>query len=578
MIPRIETPAIEFYDTTLRDGAQTVGVKYTVAEKRSIIASLDRLGVDFIECGWPGANPTDNVLLQDPPMVHRSELVAFGMTRRKGNTAANDPTIRALTEAKVPNVCLVGKSSSCHVQHALNGTSRQDNLDMIVDSIGYLKQRKKKVFLDAEHFFDGYKQDRDFTLSCALKAYEAGAEKVVLCDTNGGILPSEVSEILVDVARVLPLEAVGVHFHNDLGLADAASLLAAQAGVGQIQGTIAGLGERCGNANLSTLLPLVAFKSRVPTNVRKEMLTVLPEITNDVALKAGVKVGQSAPFVGENAFTHKAGLHASAVGKDGSLYEHIDPRNVGRSSKTTLSSQAGLSNLRIYLKRLGVSACQNDGRLQVILDEIKQRECDGENVELNTGSIDLLIAQNLFDVDLPLTPKVFDVRDTADASGRDSRANVELFVGKCRRTVRASASGIGSVDALSNAMESALAQEFPDIPKFSLLDYSADIGAEAMGSRSRVQVQLKALSTGTDTWQVVATSSDILTATWDAFIICANRHLVFQQLRKSAAQVGAQKAESAFLRAPCSGGCNELLASKFEDKTKRAMEKGTVNA
>jgi 2-isopropylmalate synthase len=351
------------FDTTLRDGQQTQGVQFSPDEKRRIAETLDALGIDYIEGGWPGANPTDSEFFAKPPQT-RATLTAFGMTKRAGRSADNDDVLAAVLDARTPAVCLVGKTHDYHVTDAL-GISLDENLDNIRKSVEHVVTKGREAIFDAEHFFDGWKADPAYALACCQAALDAGARWIVLCDTNGGTLPAEVSEITKAViASGLPGQRLGIHCHDDTGNAVANSLAAVDAGVRQVQGTLNGLGERCGNANLTTLIPTLILKepyrSHLETGVSEtnlKLLTRASRTLDDVLNRVPLR---SAPYVGASAFAHKAGLHASAILKDPTTYEHVDPAAIGNERIVPMSNQAGQSNLLSRLAEMGIAARKGD--------------------------------------------------------------------------------------------------------------------------------------------------------------------------------------------------------------------------
>ncbi|MEJ2020382.1 MAG: citramalate synthase, partial [Maritimibacter sp.] len=361
------------FDTTLRDGQQTQGVQFSVKDKIAIAEALDDLGVDHIEGGWPGANPTDSDFFEARPQT-RATFTAFGMTKRAGRSAENDDVLAQVMNAGTPAVCLVGKTHDFHVTTAL-GITLEENLENISASIAHVVAHKDEALFDAEHFFDGYKANAPYALDAVLAAYKAGARWVVLCDTNGGTLPSEIADITRAVIEAgIPGDHLGIHCHDDTGNAVAGSLAAIDAGARQVQGTLNGLGERCGNANLISLIPTLLLKepyrSQFEIGIDEAKLTTLTRVSHQLDDILNRVPLRSAPYVGASAFTHKAGLHASAILKDPSTYEHIDPGLVGNERLVPMSNQAGQSNLRRRLSEAGIAVDKGDARLSDILNEI----------------------------------------------------------------------------------------------------------------------------------------------------------------------------------------------------------------
>src|ERR1700749_2279643 len=346
------------FDTTLRDGAQTNGVDFTLADKQLIARMLDDLGIDYVEGGYPGANPVDTEFFAEKPKLDQARFTAFGMTRRAGRSASNDPGLALLLEAKADAICFVAKSSAYQVRVALE-TTNEENLASIRDSIKAAKAAGREVMLDCEHFFDGYKDNPDFALACAKAAYDSGARWVVLCDTNGGTLPHEVERIVGEVTKHIPGDHLGIHAHNDTEQAVANSLAAVRAGVRQIQGTLNGLGERCGNANLVSIIPTLKLKPEYSEffeiGVSDEALTKLKHASHELDERLNRAANRHAPYVGESAFATKAGIHASAIMKDPATYEHVAPEATGNMRKVLVSDQAGRSNLLAELERIGIT-------------------------------------------------------------------------------------------------------------------------------------------------------------------------------------------------------------------------------
>src|ERR1700693_278066 len=368
------------FDTTLRDGAQTNGVDFTLHDKRLIAEMLDELGIDYVEGGYPGANPTDTEFFAEKPKFAHARFTAFGMTRRPGRSASNDPGLAALLEAKADAICFVAKSSAYQVRVALE-TTNEENLASIRDSVKAAKAAGREVMLDCEHFFDGYKENREFALACAKAAYDSGARWVVLCDTNGGTMPHEVESIVTEVIKHIPGDHLGIHAHNDTEQAVANSLAAVRAGARQIQGTLNGLGERCGNANLCSIIPTLLLKpdfaERYEVKVAPGALVALTQVSRTLDEMLNHAPDLHAPYVGDAAFTTKTGIHASAIMKDPATYEHVRPETVGNRRKLLVSDQSGRSHVLAALERIGIAFAKDDPKLARLVDVVKEREAIG---------------------------------------------------------------------------------------------------------------------------------------------------------------------------------------------------------
>src|SRR3954451_11418556 len=399
------------FDTTLRDGAQTNGVDFTLGDKLTIAKMLDDLGIDYVEGGYPGANPTDTQLFAEERDLGTT-FTAFGMTRRPGRSASNDPGLAALLEARADAICFVAKSWDYHVRVALE-TTNEENLASIRDSVQAATQKGREVLVDCEHFFDGYKANPAYALACARAAYESGARWVVLCDTNGGTLPNEVEAIVGEVVRHVPGDHVGIHAHNDTEQAVANSLAAVRAGARQIQGTLNGLGERCGNANLCSLIPTLRlkreFSDAFEIGVSPEKMATLMKVSRTLDDMLNRAPNRHAPYVGESAFVTKAGIHASAMLKDPQSYEHISPQSVGNHRKVLVSDQAGRSNVIAELERAGIAYDRNDPKLVRLVEEMKEREAAGYAYESAAASFDLLARRTLGRVPEYFRVEQFDV-------------------------------------------------------------------------------------------------------------------------------------------------------------------------
>ncbi len=371
---------IFIFDTTLRDGAQTEGVDFSLEDKNKITKVLSDIGVDYIEGGWPGANPIDTKFFSKPPNTKKSIFTAFGMTKKTGRSADNDPGLASLINAETPAVCVVGKAWDFHVKVAL-GIKNEENLENIRETAKHFVKNNKEFLFDAEHFFDGYKANPNYALDCLKHAYNAGARWVVLCDTNGGTLPNEVREIVKEVIKVIPGKNLGIHAHNDTENAVANSLAAIESGVRQVQGTINGLGERCGNANLMSIIPTLClkktFSEKFEVNIKKEKLSSLTDCSRLLDEILNRKPNKNMAYVGASAFSHKGGLHVSAVKKDPKTYEHINPALIGNHRNIIVSNQAGRSNIISRLEKYGIKIDSNNPKVQKILDEVKDREFSG---------------------------------------------------------------------------------------------------------------------------------------------------------------------------------------------------------
>ena len=373
MEENINTNKIYFFDTTLRDGQQTTGVDFSVEDKIKMANALDELGIDYIEGGWPGSNPTDDSFFNSSLNLNNANLVAFGMTKRPSTSVSNDPGLSNLLNTKVKHICIVGKSSSYQVEKAL-GISKNDNLKMIGESIGHIHEKGIEAMYDAEHFFDGYKEDPIFALECLKEALQNKARWIILCDTNGGTLPHEVEQIVKEVAAVIPGERLGIHAHNDTENAVANSLAAIRSGARQVQGTINGLGERCGNANLASVIPSVILKTEYETSIHQEKLNLLKKTSLLLDEILNRQPNTQQPYVGENAFSHKGGLHVSAINKDPKTYEHIDPKIVGNTRKIVISDQSGRSNIISLLNTVGINPDEHKDKLDFLLQKVKEKE------------------------------------------------------------------------------------------------------------------------------------------------------------------------------------------------------------
>ncbi|MAU22240.1 MAG: citramalate synthase [Martelella sp.] len=513
---------IYLFDTTLRDGQQTPGVDFSVEDKIAIANMLDHFGIDYVEGGYPGANPTDTAFFSKR-RTGRAKMTAFGMTKRAGVSASNDPGLAALIGAAGDAVCLVAKSWDYHVKVAL-GISNEDNLDCIAESIAAVAASGKEALLDCEHFFDGYKANPAYALACAKAAYDAGARWVVLCDTNGGTQPDEIAEIVTAViAGGIPGENLGIHAHNDTGQAVANSLVAVNAGVRQVQGTLNGIGERCGNANIITLAATLALKerysSRFELGIDAEGLTEISALSHGFDELLNRAPDPQLPYVGASAFATKAGIHASALLKDPKTYEHVDPAAVGNSRRVMVSDQGGKSNFINELNRLGISVAKNDPRLDKLISIVKEREAMGYAYEAADASFELLALRELGSV-----PEFFRVDSFRvmvdrrfDSHGRVktvSEAVVKLEIDG--RRVMSVSEGDGPVNALDKAFRKDLGKFQGEIADLKLADYKVRIlngGTEAI-----TRVLIESVDDDGVRWWTVGVSENIIDASFQALM------------------------------------------------------------
>jgi 2-isopropylmalate synthase len=529
------------FDTTLRDGAQTTGVDFSLEDKRLIAQTLDEIGVDYIEGGYPGANPTDTEFFSTDPGFGHATFTAFGMTKRAGRSVSNDPGLQATLQARVGAICLVAKAWDYHVRVAL-GISNDENLTGVAQSIAAIVESGREAMLDCEHFFDGYKANREYALSVARTAYKAGARWVVLCDTNGGTLPDEIAAIVTDVCRHVPGAHVGIHTHNDTENAVANSLAAVRAGARQIQGALNGLGERCGNANLISIIPTLLLKSefadRFETSVTPERLRRLTHASRLLDEVLNRAPNRQAPYVGEAAFATKAGIHASAILKEPATYEHVAPESVGNRRRVLVSDQAGKSNLLYELERLGVPVDRDDPRVAALLDEVKAREAAGYAYEGADASFELLARRLLGEV-----PRYFGVdsfrvmvEKRHNALGRlvtVSEATVKVFIDGDAEPLWSVAEGDGPVHALDQALRKDLGRYQGFIKDVELVDYKVRILTGGTEAVTRVLVESRDRATG-ERWFTVGVSSNIIDASFEALI----DSITYKLLRSGAAGAG----------------------------------------
>ncbi|MGB0772177.1 MAG: citramalate synthase [Paracoccaceae bacterium] len=517
------------YDTTLRDGQQTQGVQFSTDEKQTLARALDDLGIDYIEGGWPGANPTDTEFFEARPDTN-AQFTAFGMTKRAGRSAENDDVLAAVLNAGTPAVCLVGKTHDFHVTTAL-GITLDENVETISASIAHCVAQGREALFDAEHFFDGYKANPNYAITCLQAAMDAGARWIVLCDTNGGALPSEVKSIVTDViATGIPGDRLGIHTHNDTENAVANSFAAVEAGARQIQGTLNGLGERCGNANLTSLIPTLLLKepyaSQFDIGVSKDALKALTRTSRLLDDILNRVPSRQAPYVGSAAFAHKAGLHASAILKDPSTYEHIDPSDVGNARIIPMSNQAGQSNLIKRLRDAGISVEKGDPALGRILDVIKSREAEGYSYDTAQASFEILARRELGQM-----PDFFEVkRYRVTVERRKNKYNkmvslseavVVVKVGDEKRlsvseSMDETGSDRGPVNALAKALAKDLGQYQDMIADMRLVDFKVRITQG--GTEAVTRVVIDSEDAQGRRWATVGVSPNIVDASFEALI------------------------------------------------------------
>lgn len=531
------------FDTTLRDGAQTSGVDFSVEDKRAIALALDAAGVDYVEGGWPGANPTDTAFFEQAPTLGRAKFTAFGMTKRPGRSADNDPGLAAVLGAGSPAVCLVGKTWDFHVDVAF-GIALNEAIDLVSDSVAATVGRGAEALFDAEHFFDGYKANPDFALSCLKAALDAGARWLVLCDTNGGTLPHEVERIVGEVAKKLPHDRLGIHTHNDTGNAVANSLAAVRAGARHVQGTINGLGERCGNANLVSLIPSLmlkdGFADKFETGIGEEQLRRLTSVSRLLDELLNRAPDRHAPYVGAAAFAHKGGLHVSAVLKDPRSYEHVPPESVGNQRTVLVSNQSGRSNILSRLAEIGIELDPKHPKIDRLLEEVKQREFEGYAYDGAEASFELMARRTLGDV-----PNYFEVEGFRVSVERRfnalgklvtvSEATMKVTVDG--QQIMSVAEGNGPVNALDQALRKDLGRYAAAIEDLRLVDYKVRIldgGTEAV-----TRVLIESADAAGHRWFTVGVSPNIV----DASFVALTDSIIYKLYREGVRAVADAAAE-----------------------------------
>jgi len=510
--------SVQLYDTTLRDGAQREGISFSVVDKLDIARKLDELGIHFIEGGWPGSNPKDVEFFDRARnlALSNSVLVAFGSTRRPKGKAATDANLRALAKAGVKAVTIVGKSSELQVTQVLE-TSLEENRSMIADSIRYLKAKGLTVFFDAEHFFDGFKSNPSYALRVLEAAAEAGADCLVLCDTNGGTVPSEIT-VAIEAARKITAVPLGIHAHNDAELAVANTLAAVNAGVTQVQGTINGYGERCGNANLCSIIPALKLKMGINC-ATKEQLAKLTEVSHFVSEVANLIPDAWSPYVGTSAFSHKGGLHVSGMRKWKESYQHIDPTQVGNQPKVLVSELSGKANILQKARERGIDLPPKGKEAEKLLEQVKLLESHGFQYENAEASFELLLHRAKPDYQPPFELVDFMIvverrrRPPTRKSLEDTLSEAMIKVKIGDEVIHTAAEGNGPVNALDDALRKALLQFYPSLAQVRLVDYKVRILEESGGTGSQVRVLIES-SDGVEEWRTVGSSSNIIEASW----------------------------------------------------------------
>ena len=523
---------IQLYDTTLRDGAQQEGISLSAEDKLKITRRLDELGVHYVEGGWPGSNPKDVEYFQRVKALSLSNarIAAFGSTRRAGIRVEDDGNIQALLAAETPAVTLVGKSSDLHVRRVLE-TTLEENLAMITDSVSFLKRQGRTVFFDAEHFFDGFKSNPDYALQSVKVAAEAGADCLVLCDTNGGVLTREISDMVTRVGQEVKTP-LGIHCHNDADMAVANTLAAVMAGATQVQGTVNGYGERCGNANLLSIIVNLKVKMGIPC-VTDEQLVGLTQASHYVSEIVNIPPDGQQPYVGASSFSHKGGLHAAAVAKVEESYQHIAPETVGNAKRVVISELSGRGNILHRLQELGLESMVGREQIGSLLDKIKLQESKGFQYEGAEASFELMVRRSLEGYRPPFDLVDFMVlvenrrRASVSENNGDMLAEAVVKVRVDSQVMHTAAEGNGPVNALDNALRKALREFYPSVDAVRLLDYKVRVVDQGQDTRAVVRVLIESTD-GKSQWQTVGSSSDIIEASWMALADSLEYFLIHQ--------------------------------------------------
>jgi len=528
---------IELYDTTLRDGAQREGISLTLEDKLKIVKRLDDFGIDYIEAGWPGSNPKDERFFEQAKDIklNFSKLVAFGSTRKPNIIAKNDKNVISLLNANTDVITIFGKSWDLHVKDALK-TTLEENLNMVSETISYLNSKGKLVFFDAEHFFDGFKNNKEYALAVLKRAKEAKAKRIVLADTNGGTLPDEIKNIIREVKSYLGKNvALGIHCHNDSELAVANSIAAVEEGVVQVQGTINGFGERAGNANLCSLIPILQLKMNIPL-FDEEKLKALTPLSRFIDEIANITPNDHQPFVGKSVFAHKGGVHVSAVLTNPKTYEHINPELIGNKRRVVISELSGTSNIIFKAKEMGIDLNKNRPETRKILSIIKDLENQGYQFEAAEASFEILLwkglctREDLFDLIYWKTTVEYNER----LKELYAEAVIKLIVdGKISHSV---GDGNGPVNAMDKALRAALSNHFPDLEKIHLSDYRVRVLGGSSGTGAGVRVLIDHTDS-LETWTTLGVSSNIIEASYRALVDGIEYGLKKEKIRRDLKEI-----------------------------------------
>ena len=520
---------VEFYDTTLRDGAQSEDMAFTLTDKLRITEKLDEFGIHYIEGGWPGSNPKDLQYFKEVKKLRlkNAKIVAFSSTMKANTTPENDEIIKALMDAHTEYITIVGKSWDLHVKDALR-VSLDTNLKMVNKTISYLKKSGKKVFFDAEHFFDGYKKNEDYALRVIKTAYDAGADAIVLCDTNGGSMPYEVYDIVARVRGVLKGE-LGIHTHNDTELGVANTLMAVRAGSTHVQGTVNGYGERCGNANLCSIIPNVVLKMG-HSGIQKEKLRKLRELSIFIDELANFIPDKHRPYVGESAFAHKGGIHVSAIRRNPETYEHMKPEYVGNTQRVLISDLSGESNILYKAKEFNIDIEKDRKVVKDVVHKIKNLEMRGYQFEAAEGSLELLIKKAL-----GIHKSYFELVGFRIIVEKKEKAHpvteATIMVKVDDKIEHTAALGKGPVNALDNALRKALHKFYPVLKEMDLVDYKVRVLSTKDGTGAPTRVLIES-SDGKHTWGTVGVSENIIEASWRALVDSIDYKLLIEEEKK----------------------------------------------